>query len=191
MTPEQCRMGRAALALSVRDLADMAKMSTNTIVRFESGEFLKPRTVEGIQRALESEGVEFTNGGHPGVRVPWNFVCRACGAKYFVVRKVAPFKPGERATCQHCTHSLPPRDGKDMIQYQLIRRPTLNIDPDEIVMLAGRGQMSARSAVREVMQHPATERGLVTIFRGGDPSILGIADIEKLSKLPHFSITDN
>jgi hypothetical protein len=180
-------MARAALGVGVRDLADLAKVSTNTVTRLETGNFLKARTVEAIQRALEAAGVQFTNGKRPGVSVPWNFVCRACGAKYFVTRIEEPFRPGERATCQHCTHNLPPRDGKHMIKYQLIRRPDLNIDPEEIVMLAGRGLMTVRSAVREVMRHPPEERILVSIFRGGEPSILGISEIEKLFRLPEFS----
>ncbi len=64
-------MARAGLGLSVRDLAAKAQVSTNTVSRLESGEDLKPRTVEAIQRALEVAGVEFIaeNGGGPGVRL--------------------------------------------------------------------------------------------------------------------------
>ena len=69
MTPEQCKMARAGLGLGVRELADMAKVSTNTITRFEGGEPLKERTVDAIRAALESAGVEFTNGDAPGVRL--------------------------------------------------------------------------------------------------------------------------
>lgn len=71
MTPEQCRMARAGLGMSVRDLADRAQVSTNTISRLEAGEELKPRTVEAIQRALEEAGVIFVaeNGEGPGVRL--------------------------------------------------------------------------------------------------------------------------
>ncbi len=69
MTPEQCEMARAGLGLGVRELADMAKVSTNTITRFERGEPLKERTLDAIRAALESGGVEFTNGDQPGVRL--------------------------------------------------------------------------------------------------------------------------
>ncbi len=62
MTPAQCRMARAALNLGVRELAEVAKMSTNTIIRLEAGEELKPRTVEAVRRVLEIAGVEFING---------------------------------------------------------------------------------------------------------------------------------
>ena len=69
MNAAQCRMGRAALNIGVRELAKTAKVSTNTVTRLESGELLKPRTVEAVQRALEAAGIEFTNGDKPGVRL--------------------------------------------------------------------------------------------------------------------------
>ena len=69
--PVQCRMARAALGLGVRELAAAAKVSIDTVARFERGEELKERTIEAIQRALEAGGVEFIdeNGGGPGVRL--------------------------------------------------------------------------------------------------------------------------
>lgn len=69
ITAEQYRMARAALKLSVRDVATMASVSTNTLTRLENGEDLKPRTLEAIRNALEKAGVEFTNGDQPGVRM--------------------------------------------------------------------------------------------------------------------------
>lgn len=64
-------MARAALDISVRDLASLTKMSTNTITRFERGEELRERTVDGIRSALEAAGVIFVdgNGDGPGVRL--------------------------------------------------------------------------------------------------------------------------
>jgi transcriptional regulator with XRE-family HTH domain len=62
-------MARAALQISVRELAAMAKVATDTISRLEAGKRLKPRTIEAVQHALERAGVEFTNGDKPGVRV--------------------------------------------------------------------------------------------------------------------------
>src|SRR5260370_37827736 len=67
--PVQCRMARAALGLGVRELAAAAKVSTDTVARFERGDELKERTIDALQRALEAAGVEFTNGDKPGVRV--------------------------------------------------------------------------------------------------------------------------
>jgi len=64
----QCRMARAALGWGVRELATVAKVSIDTVVRFERGDELKERTVEALQRAFETAGVEFINGDRPGVR---------------------------------------------------------------------------------------------------------------------------
>jgi transcriptional regulator with XRE-family HTH domain len=69
MNAAQCRMARAALQLGVRELAAKAKVSPATIVRFEASEELRERTVDAIRAALEAAGVEFTNGGQPGVRL--------------------------------------------------------------------------------------------------------------------------
>ena len=62
-------MARAALGLGIRELALAAKVSIDTITRFERGDQLKERTIEAIRRALEAAGVEFTNGEQPGVRL--------------------------------------------------------------------------------------------------------------------------
>jgi transcriptional regulator with XRE-family HTH domain len=67
--PVQCRMARVALGLGVRELAAAAKVSIDTVARFERGEELKERTIDALQRALEAAGVEFTNGDQPGVRL--------------------------------------------------------------------------------------------------------------------------
>jgi transcriptional regulator with XRE-family HTH domain len=69
MTPAQCRMARAAVEMGVRELAGAAKVSTNTVTRFERGEPLRERTVDALRSALEAAGVEFTNGDQPGVRL--------------------------------------------------------------------------------------------------------------------------
>jgi predicted transcriptional regulator len=71
MTPAQCRMARAALEIGVKELAEKASVSTNTIVRLERGEALKPRTIAAIRTALELAGVIFVdeNGEGPGVRL--------------------------------------------------------------------------------------------------------------------------
>jgi transcriptional regulator with XRE-family HTH domain len=70
-------MARTALGWSVKDLATAASVSTNTIVRFERGEALKPRTVIDIRQVLENAGVVFLDGeyagnGGPGVRLASN-----------------------------------------------------------------------------------------------------------------------
>lgn len=71
MIAVQCKMARIALGLGVRELAELAGVSPDTIARFERGEALKERTVGAVQAALESAGVEFIpeNGGGAGVRL--------------------------------------------------------------------------------------------------------------------------
>lgn len=71
MNATQCKMARAATGLGLRELADMAGVSPNTVSRLERGEELKPATVETIRTALEQAGVEFIaeNGGGAGVRL--------------------------------------------------------------------------------------------------------------------------
>jgi len=57
--------------MGVRELAAAAKVSVDTVARFERGEDLKERTVGALQSALEAAGIEFIdeNGGGPGVRL--------------------------------------------------------------------------------------------------------------------------
>lgn len=59
LSPQQCRMARAALGIGVRDLAARADVSPNTIARLERGDKLHPRTLCHVQGALEANGVEF------------------------------------------------------------------------------------------------------------------------------------
>ena len=67
----QCRLARTALSIGVRDLAEMAGVSTNTITRLEGGEELKSQTVANIRTVLENAGVIFIDesGQGPGVRI--------------------------------------------------------------------------------------------------------------------------
>ena len=71
LRPVQCRMARAALGMGVRELAAAAKVSVDTVARFERGEELKERTIDALQLALETAGVKLIdeNGGGPGVRL--------------------------------------------------------------------------------------------------------------------------
>jgi len=72
-------MARAALGLGVRELAAAAKVSIDTVARFERGDELKERTIDALQRALEAAGVEFTNGDQPGVRLTKVTAARSAG----------------------------------------------------------------------------------------------------------------
>ena len=71
MLPVQCKMARAALGIKISELAKLADMSTNTIVRFETGKALKASTVDDLRLVLESAGIIFIseNGDGPGIRL--------------------------------------------------------------------------------------------------------------------------
>ena len=67
-------MARIALGWTVKQLAETASVSTNTVVRLERGEELKTRTIADIRHAFESAGIIFIDGhysgsGGPGVRL--------------------------------------------------------------------------------------------------------------------------
>ena len=62
-------MARAALGWGLREFAAAAKVSIDTVARFERGEELKERTIDALQRALEAVGIKFTNSDQPGARL--------------------------------------------------------------------------------------------------------------------------
>lgn len=63
ITPMQSKMARAAIGMGLRELAKAAGVSTNTVIRFERGEDLLPRTLSAIQAVLEGSGITFIPGG--------------------------------------------------------------------------------------------------------------------------------
>ena len=69
MNAAQCRTARAALNLSVLELAEKAKVSPSTIRRLEtSAGDLRESTVNAIRATLEAAGVDFMNGDEPGAK---------------------------------------------------------------------------------------------------------------------------
>jgi transcriptional regulator with XRE-family HTH domain len=70
LTPGQCRAARALIGWSQDELAAASKVAKATIANFELGKRAPyARTLEDLSAALEAGGVEFTNGGQPGVRM--------------------------------------------------------------------------------------------------------------------------
>jgi len=67
----QSRMARAVLKISVRELAKLAKASTDTVVRLERGEELKERTADAIQSVFEGSGLVKLHGDYIAVSVPF------------------------------------------------------------------------------------------------------------------------
>ena len=70
ISPAQCRAARGLIAMDQAVLAEAANVSRNVIIDFEKGRRVPTRNnLAAIQRVLEKAGVEFTNGGAPGVRL--------------------------------------------------------------------------------------------------------------------------
>jgi transcriptional regulator with XRE-family HTH domain len=67
----QLRMARAAVGWGVRELAEKASVTANTVTRIENGSDARQSTMDRLQQALEAAGVVFIdeNGGGPGVRL--------------------------------------------------------------------------------------------------------------------------
>lgn len=59
ITPIQIKMARAALGWGVRELAEKAKVTPNTISRCENGGNTLPVTLEAIKNVCEAAGIEF------------------------------------------------------------------------------------------------------------------------------------
>ena len=60
MLPVQCKMARAAIGWSVRDLAKVSGTSANTVSRFETGKDSYTSTAQKLEHALiESGKIEF------------------------------------------------------------------------------------------------------------------------------------
>jgi hypothetical protein len=60
MSPMQCRAARAALKLTLQELADLAQVSRITVLRFETEQKASiAATVLQIKGALEKAGAEF------------------------------------------------------------------------------------------------------------------------------------
>jgi transcriptional regulator with XRE-family HTH domain len=72
LSSELIRAARALLRWDQQDLAKASEVSLPTIKRLEAKPGIlkanKP-TLAALRRALESAGIEFTNGNAPGVRV--------------------------------------------------------------------------------------------------------------------------
>lgn len=61
---------RKLLRMSQADLAAVSGISEAAIKKFEVGLHKpRPRTLEALRAALETRGIEFTNGDSPGVKL--------------------------------------------------------------------------------------------------------------------------
>ena len=70
MTPAQLRMARSALKIGVRDLAELADVTTATITRYENERGgLNQATESKLRIALEKAGIEFLGDTGVGIVV--------------------------------------------------------------------------------------------------------------------------
>ncbi|MDR7115818.1 helix-turn-helix transcriptional regulator [Caulobacter sp. BE254] len=73
LAPPQVRMARAALGISVRELAERSGVAESTILRFETGRGgILAANLDKVQTTLEEGGVVFISAdasGGPGVRL--------------------------------------------------------------------------------------------------------------------------
>jgi transcriptional regulator with XRE-family HTH domain len=72
LTSEQIRAARAMLRIEQRELADKSGLSPETVKRIERTPgpiSAYTGTVDKLRRALESAGIEFSDGDQPGVRL--------------------------------------------------------------------------------------------------------------------------
>ncbi|MDW9761666.1 helix-turn-helix domain-containing protein [Sinorhizobium meliloti] len=69
----QLKMARAAVGLGVRELAELAGVTANTITRIENGADAKQSTLDALRAALEKDVIFLSDGettsGGPGVRL--------------------------------------------------------------------------------------------------------------------------
>jgi len=70
ITPAQCRGARAMIGMAQPDLAKAAQVGLSTVSNFEQGKSVPiAKNMADMIAALEAAGVEFTNGGEPGVKL--------------------------------------------------------------------------------------------------------------------------
>lgn len=56
--------------MSQPELAQVADVAAHTIMRWEKSQRVpRQETVDKVQEALERRGIEFSNGGEPGVKL--------------------------------------------------------------------------------------------------------------------------
>jgi len=69
MTAEHVKAARVFLSWSAQDLVAASNVSLRTLRTFESGSHIRPASRQAIYDALVKAGIEFQNGGKPGVRL--------------------------------------------------------------------------------------------------------------------------
>lgn len=76
---EILRAGRAAAGMTQSELSELSGVGKRTILRIERNERVAVRTLQKVQAALETKGVEFiasADGKGPGLRIPLSLLSR-------------------------------------------------------------------------------------------------------------------
>src|SRR3954449_4222546 len=119
ISPVQSKMARAAVGWGVRELASNAKMSTDTVSRFERGEPLKDRTVDGLAATLEAAGVEFLPDD--GVRLKTKPAVPSRGSDPGGSDKPSRAKPAPRARKPAAEPKAKPAPASKLDQIRALR----------------------------------------------------------------------
>lgn len=109
----QLKAARALIGMEQAQLAELAGLNVNTVRNMEavgSGPIAgRAQNVQLIQATLEAAGVEFTNGGHPGVKLvlsvsearvsddSYEFACRYAGSEFVVLAPTAALDRFEKS----------------------------------------------------------------------------------------------
>lgn len=89
ITGSQLRAARALLRWSAEDLAEKSKIGVATVRRAEASDespSITEANLYALKCALEAAGVEFTNGGRPGVHLTY-FMHTERGTKRLLFRR--------------------------------------------------------------------------------------------------------
>lgn len=73
MTPEQMRMARAALGITVREIEARTGVNKNTVSRYEGGRDILSSALQKLEKLFRDEGIIFVDedaSGGQGVRLP-------------------------------------------------------------------------------------------------------------------------
>jgi transcriptional regulator with XRE-family HTH domain len=79
MTPQQLRMARAALKLTVRDVERLTGVNKDTVSRYEADREIVASALQKLEKLFRDEGIIFVDedaSGGEGVRLPLRILSR-------------------------------------------------------------------------------------------------------------------
>ena len=100
--------------------AKEAMCDASTAVDASEKRTLAPRCRQPSTLAATAIQSHIANMAEPNLS---NWKCTNCGANLLLKRRTEPKRRREEAFCPNCMVNLPPRDGKDTLQYTLVELP--------------------------------------------------------------------